>query len=195
MDEIVRKAMAKWPDVPFAYGWLALDARGRWLLKGDPITNPAVVAFIGRNYAVDERGRWYFQNGPQRVFVTLAATPWILSLDDEGRLATHVGTPAGAAREAWLDEAGRVLFVTDVGAGALVDRDLAALVQRLVDAEGDRLDDAAITRWIEGAGTDDAPWVALADGRIRIERLPPGPVGARFGFDPDPRPDAGEPEC
>lgn len=187
--------MAKWPDVPFAYGWLALDARGRWLLKGDPITNPAVVAFIGRNYAVDERGRWYFQNGPQRVFVTLAVTPWILSLDDDGRLATHVGTPAGAVREAWLDDAGHVLFVTDVGTGALVDRDLAALVQRLVDAEGNRLDDAAVTSWIDGAAADDTPWVALADGRIRIERLPQGAVGARFGFDPDPRPDAGEPEC
>jgi len=195
MDEIVKKAMAKWPDVPFAYGWLALDARGRWLLKGDPITNPAVVAFIGRNYAVDERGRWYFQNGPQRVFVTLAVTPWILSLDDDGRLATHVGPPAGTAREAWLDDAGHVLFVTDVGAGALVDRDLAALVERLVDAEGNRLDDAAVTVWIEGAAADDMPWVALADGRIRIERLPQGAVGARFGFDPDPRPDAGEPEC
>ncbi len=195
MDEIVRKAMAKWPDVPFAYGWLALDARGRWLLKGDPITNPAVVAFIGRNYAVDERGRWYFQNGPQRVFVTLDATPWILSLDEAGRLATHVGTPAGAVREAWLDDAGRVLFVTDVGPGILVDRDLAALVQRLVDAAGHPLDDAAITRWIEGAGPDEAPWIALADGRLRLGRLPQGPAGARFGFDPDPRPDVGEPEC
>ena len=116
MDEVVKKAMAKWPDVPFAYGWLALDARGRWLLKGDPITNPAVVAFIGRNYAADARGRWYFQNGPQRVFVTLSVTPWILSLDVDGHLVTHVGTRAGAARETWLDDAGHVMFVTDVGA-------------------------------------------------------------------------------
>jgi hypothetical protein len=195
MDEIVKKAMAKWPDVPFAYGWLALDARGRWLLKGDPITNPAVVAFIGRNYAVDARGRWYFQNGPQRVFVTLSVTPWIVSLDDAGRLFTHVGTPAGAVRDAWLDDAGHVLFVTDVGACALVDRDLAALVQRLMDADGTPLDDATITRWIEGAAADAVPWIALADSRIPVGRLPPGALGARFGFVPDPRPDTGEPEC
>jgi hypothetical protein len=195
MDEVVKKAMAKWPDVPFAYGWLALDARGRWLLKGDAITNPAVVAFIGRNYAVDGRGRWYFQNGPQRVFVTLAAAPWILSLDGDGDLVTHVGTPAGAAHEAWIDDAGRILFVTDAGPGALVDRDLGAFTQRLVDADGQPLDDAAITRWIDGAGSDDAPCVALGTGRLPIGRLPPGPAGARFGFDPDPRPDAGEPEC
>jgi len=195
MDEVVKKAMAKWPDVPFAYGWLALDARGRWLLKGDPITNPAVVAFIGRNYAADARGRWYFQNGPQRVFVTLSVAPWILALHADGRLVTHVGAPAGAAHEAWLDRAGHVLFVTDTGTGALVDRDLAALAQRLEDTDGNRLDDDAITRWIEGAGPCEAPWIALADGRIRIGRLPPGPTGVRFGFDADPRPDPDEPEC
>lgn len=195
MDEIVKQAMAKWPDVPFAYGWLALDARGRWLLKGDPITNPAVVAFIGRNYAVDERGRWYFQNGPQRVFVTLSVAPWILSLDVTGRLGTHVGAPAGAVREAWLDAAGHLLFVTDIGVGALVDRDLGALAHRLVDTDGHRLDDDAITRWIEGAEPGIAPSVSLADGHVPIGRLPPGPLGPRFGFEPDPRPDAGEPEC
>ena len=195
MDEVVKKAMAKWPDVPFAYGWLALDARGRWLLKGDPITNPAVVAFIGRNYTVDARGRWYFQNGPQRVFVTLAVAPWILSIDGDGNLVTHVGTPAGAVHEAWIDDAGRILFVTDAGPGALVDRDLGAFTLRLVDGEGKHLDDAAITHWIEGAEPGDTPWIALGTGRLQIGRLPPGPAGARFGFDPEPRPDAGEPEC
>ncbi|MCD6666313.1 MAG: DUF2946 family protein, partial [Hydrogenophaga sp.] len=28
MDEIVKAAMAKWPQVPACYGWLGLDARG-----------------------------------------------------------------------------------------------------------------------------------------------------------------------
>ena len=28
MDDIVKQAMAKWPNVPHCYGWLALDARG-----------------------------------------------------------------------------------------------------------------------------------------------------------------------
>ena len=195
MDEVVKKAMAKWPDVPFAYGWLTLDARGRWLLKGDPITNPAVVGFIGRNYAADPRGRWYFQNGPQRVFVTLSVAPWILSLDVDGNLVTHVGTPTGAVHEAWLDAAGHILFVTDAGPGALVDRDLGAFAQRLVDEDGKRLDDAAITRWIEGAAPGDAPWIALANGRLQIGRLSPGPPDMRFGFVSDPRPDEGEPEC
>ena len=27
------RAMAKWPNVPVAYGWLNLDRRGRWSIK------------------------------------------------------------------------------------------------------------------------------------------------------------------
>ena len=32
MDDIVLQAMVKWPKVPACYGWLGLDARGRWYL-------------------------------------------------------------------------------------------------------------------------------------------------------------------
>lgn len=28
MDDIVKQAMVKWPNVPDCYGWLGLDARG-----------------------------------------------------------------------------------------------------------------------------------------------------------------------
>ena len=80
MDEQVMRAMARWPHVPAVYGWLSLDRRGRWLIRGETISNRAALAFIGRNYAADERGRWYFQNGPQRVFVTLDYTPVVYFL-------------------------------------------------------------------------------------------------------------------
>ena len=30
MDDIVKAALKKWPNVPHCYGWLALDARGDW---------------------------------------------------------------------------------------------------------------------------------------------------------------------
>ena len=33
MDDIVRQAIAKWPNVPHCYGWLGLDARGQWYLR------------------------------------------------------------------------------------------------------------------------------------------------------------------
>ena len=33
MDDIVKQAMAKWPNVPACYGWLGLDGRGQWFLR------------------------------------------------------------------------------------------------------------------------------------------------------------------
>ena len=33
MDDIVRQAMVKWPNVPHCHGWLGLDARGNWYLR------------------------------------------------------------------------------------------------------------------------------------------------------------------
>ena len=32
MDDIVKQALAKWPNVPHCYGWLGLDARGNWYM-------------------------------------------------------------------------------------------------------------------------------------------------------------------
>src|SRR5947207_11971409 len=75
MDELVARSLAKWPNVPAVYGWLALDRRGNWRIKGQRISNAALREFIARNYECDAQGRWFFQNGPQRVYVTLAHTP------------------------------------------------------------------------------------------------------------------------
>src|SRR5919199_5142149 len=90
MDPPVARAMAKWPNVPAVYGWLALDRRGNWLIKGERIANAALRDFIGRNYAADSNGRWYFQNGPQRVFVSLAYTPWVVHYEGDA-LIDHCG--------------------------------------------------------------------------------------------------------
>ncbi|EAY63818.1 conserved hypothetical protein [Burkholderia cenocepacia PC184] len=35
MDDIVRQALAKWPNVPDCTGWLLLDRRGTWRLRDD----------------------------------------------------------------------------------------------------------------------------------------------------------------
>ena len=105
MDQIVARAMQKWPNVPDVYGWLRLDRRGNWWLKsgqapGGPvferIGNPAVVEFIGRNYAHDASGRWFFQNGPQRVFVSLDYLPLVYRLE-HAALVAHTGAAAGRA--------------------------------------------------------------------------------------------------
>jgi hypothetical protein len=90
MDEQVLRSLVKWPNVPHCFGWLALDRRGQWRMRdefaqvnglpGHAIQHTALNEFITRNYACDTRGRYFFQNGPQRVFITLDATPWIVRI-------------------------------------------------------------------------------------------------------------------
>ena len=123
MDDAVLRSMAKWPNVPDVYGWLSLDRRGNWLLKGERIGNAALREFIGRNYAADERGRWYFQNGPQRVFVALAYTPLVVHYEGD-QLVDHCGRPFVPAL-ALQDDEGSVLFEGGQTVALLDDRDLA----------------------------------------------------------------------
>jgi hypothetical protein len=128
MDETVLRSMAKWPDVPDVYGWLSLDRRGNWLIKGERIGNAAFREFISRNYAADARGCWYFQNGPQRVFVALAYTPLVLHFENDA-LFDHCGRPF-QSEQAYLDEEGSVLMRGKPGVGLLDDRDLAVYEDR-----------------------------------------------------------------
>ena len=137
MDDIVRQAMAKWPHVPDCYGWLGLDERGNWYMrddrvqaagpfaqaKGSLLRHDKLVAFIHRNYERDDAGRWYFQNGPQRVYVELQATPWIWRLQPDGGIASHTGLPA-RLRSCLVDEGGRVYLDTDLGLGLVHTQDI-----------------------------------------------------------------------
>ena len=141
MDEIVKAAIAKWPDVPDCQGWLGLDARGQWRMrdaqaqragpftspvpaaKGQVIVHEKLIAFIGRNYACDGVGRWFFQNGPQRVHVELEVTPWIWRLQPDGTLRSHTGRSA-AYQSCWLDEQGRLYVETDLGFGLVHSQDM-----------------------------------------------------------------------
>ena len=190
MDETVIRAMAKWPNVPAVCGWLSLDRRGVWRLKGEPIPNRAVVDFIARNYASDGRGRWFFQNGPQRVFVDLAYTPWVYSLDGRGTLVTHTGRGCGAVGGAWLDEAGTMILAGEPGPGMVDDRDLMALSDRLVDERGRPAEDALVAAFIESPPGSE-PVLRLEHGRarVRVGRIASGEVAASLGFDPHPAED------
>ena len=131
MDEIVARSLAKWPNVPAVYGWLSLDRRGNWLIKGERIGNAALREFIGRNYEADDRGRWYFQNGPQRVYVSLAYTPLVVHYEGDG-LVDHCGRPFAGA-ETLQDDEGSVLFAGAGTVALLDDRDLARFAARLAD--------------------------------------------------------------
>jgi hypothetical protein len=131
MDEMVVRSLAKWPNVPAVYGWLDLDRRGNWLIKGERIGNVALREFIARNYAADEHGRWFFQNGPQRVYVRLAYTPFVMHYEGE-HLFDHCGQPVEAV-ETFVDDEGSVLIRGSRGIGLLDDRDLG----RYADLEKD----------------------------------------------------------
>ena len=149
MDEIVRAALAKWPNVPACVGWLGLDARGDWYLRDDRVqaAGPFPAArgsriehdklrdFIARNYLADASGRWFFQNGPQRVYVELEAAPWVWRLwpaGDAARVQSHTGAEARVA-SGWLDERGRLFLGTDLGLGIVHTQDMllaSAAVER-----------------------------------------------------------------
>src|SRR3982750_861612 len=123
MDAVVSQAMAKWPNVPAVYGWLSLDRRGNWLIKGERITNHALREFIARNYEADDQGRWYFQNGPQRVYVALAYTPFVVHFEGD-EMVDQCGRPFAIER-VYLDEEGSVLIEGGGRIALLDDRDLA----------------------------------------------------------------------
>ena len=151
MDDIVRQAMVKWPNVPNAYGWLGLDARGNWYLrdaqaqalgafasgtpgaKGSMLRHEKLIDFIQRNYAADAEGQWYFQNGPQRVYVELELTPWVWRVQADGTVQAHSGQPAQLL-EVLTDESGRVFLRTDLGLGLVHSQDMG-LVADLVEQE------------------------------------------------------------
>lgn len=149
MDDIVRQAMAKWPHVPHCRGWLGLDARGGWYMrddrvqaagpfpasKGSLLRHEKLIEFIHRNYDRDADGQWFFQNGPQRVYVELEATPWIWRLDTEGRPWTHTGQATREVRGTFVDEAGRLYLQTDLGFGLLHTQDMVQAADRVERGE------------------------------------------------------------
>lgn len=137
MDDIVRQAIAKWPNVPHCYGWLGLDERGNWYMRDDRVQaagpfpeargsllrHEKLIEFIHRNYECDAQGQWFFQNGPQRVYVELQATPWIWRVAADGSIASHTGVTA-QVQSCLVDESGRVYLATDRGVGLVHTQDM-----------------------------------------------------------------------
>lgn len=186
MDDIVKAAMAKWPNVPAVYGWLELTARGEWKIKGEPIDNQAICAFIGRNYTNDGCGNWFFQNGPQRVFVSLEATPIVYRLDEFGRLQAHTGALPRELRAAFADAEGRLFLETELGPGLVDSQDTGKFAERLVDGEGRTLDERSLERWSAGDGAaflkPDGLHVQCDTPMVPIERVSSNHWPETFGF-------------
>lgn len=163
MDANVIAAMARWPDVPNAYGWLSLTESGQWRLHprgdawqpeggasshdaaghtpGEGITSPQILQFINRNYTCDAHGQWFFQNGPQKVYVRLDGAPYILHTVGEGHagtlgLRTHSGLDVKTVTAWVLDEAGKLYAQTEHGAGLVAGRDLASVLDGIYTPQG-----------------------------------------------------------
>ena len=157
MDDIVRQAIAKWPNVPDCYGWLGLDARGNWYMrddgaqaagpfadaqfsaqpsahpeparrlaaKGSRLLHDKLVDFIARNYEPDAQGQWFFQNGPQRVYVELEATPMIYRVAQAPDFLVTAHTSAAVmVKASYLDEQGCLYLDTNQGFGLVHSLDM-----------------------------------------------------------------------
>lgn len=148
MDDIVKQAMAKWPNVPDCYGWLGLDARGDWYMrddrvqalgafasgvtgaKGSRLVHDKLIAFIQRNYQADAQGRWFFQNGPQRVYVELEVAPWIWRVQEDLSVQSHTGLYTPCTR-ALVDERGWLFLETHLGLGLVHTQDMGLAAKAL----------------------------------------------------------------
>ncbi|MFZ6733647.1 DUF2946 family protein [Undibacterium sp. Ji42W] len=199
MDDIVKAAMAKWPNVPHCYGWLALDARGNWRMRdersqafnlpGDPIRNAALLAFITRNYLCNEEGCWYFQNGPQRVYVDLEATPYIANTTADGNFSLQHGEQAFTPELAFLDPQGRLQLSSGNILAQLDDRDLALCLPWLT-LGAQSVSDEELLQWLEDASTPGELQLrppGMPDLRVEVQRCEEGQLMREFGFVQKPR--------
>ena len=198
MDDIVKQAMAKWPNVPHCYGWLALDARGKWRMRdersqalglaGDPINNAALLGFINRNYHHDEHGRWFFQNGPQRVYVNLEATPYIAHTDPVHGYVLHTGEALPAIEAAWMTGSGQLLFTSVEKVALLDDRDTAQCLDYL-RIDGTRVEDDQLLAWLDVPQSKVLLTLDFAGERIAVQRIAHDAIAAQFGFVQSPHPE------
>ncbi len=197
MDDIVKQALAKWPNVPHCYGWLALDARGAWRMRderaqklglpGDKINHPALLGFIARNYGCDERDCWYFQNGPQRVYVNLEATPYIARTDPQQGFVLQTGVTLSKPDSAWIGRHGNLILRAGDKLAQVDDRDMAECLAKM-ELDGSQMADDALLEWIADDTKAGRLTLRLSGGAIEVRRLPEDDLAAYFGFVAEPGP-------
>lgn len=172
MDDLVEKALARWPNVPSIAGWLKLNLSGDWLLTGPvpeglSITHPRILNFIARNYGCEPDGRYYFQNGPQKAYVTLEYTPWVYRLYPLGTgglmLVSHTGLVV-LPLACFMDEQGRVLIESDLGVGVLHSADMELFSAGLMEHADGQYRHVAL--W----ALPESPASTLPEQRIGLRR-------------------------
>lgn len=113
--------------MPYCYGWLFLDRRGHWRMRsefaqknhlpGEKIHHLGLIEAIVSHFAIDEKNQYFFQNGPQRVYIDLAYTPYIARLipkqDSQWLLQTNLHQNINPLR-CFLDEKGNILIESEI---------------------------------------------------------------------------------
>lgn len=196
MDAIVAQALAKWPNVPHCYGWLALDARGNWRMRneaaqeqqlaGDKIVHPALIGFIQRNYTHDAQGRYYFQNGPQRVYVDLEVAPYIAHTDPVQGFILHTGQHFTNIAGAYLSTSGRLLLAGADKLALLDDRDMAECLAR-IQLDRQNITDEQLLEWMKQHGNGGTLTLRTATNEILLHYIEDAAISNRFGFICKPR--------
>jgi hypothetical protein len=123
LDPTIISAIAKWPGVPFCYGWLFLDRRGSFRIRneysqkhhlpGEIIKHKGLCDTIRKNICIDSHKQFFFQNGPQRVYLSLAYCPYVVRLIPDQKnlwvLQNHLSEEISPTR-CFLDEKGNILL-------------------------------------------------------------------------------------
>ncbi|MER2553035.1 MAG: DUF2946 family protein [Thauera sp.] len=174
-----------WPMVPACYGWLALDARGIWRLRGETVSHGGLIAFLCAHYARDEDGCWLVHNGPQRVFVDLEAAPLILRLHPDGSLRSHTGRTVTPVAPLLIDADGNAFMATGDGPAMIDDRDLATFASALTTTDRAAAGDDDLLALLGGGHHPDLRWRGLA-----VEFCARGDIPQRLGYRPCPAPAA-----
>ena len=183
MDASVLRAMDQWPDVPAAFGWLALDQRGRWLLRGKVVDLPLSIAFFNRNFTCDDQGRWFVQNGPQRVFVTLDYLPLIWQLNADGVLKDQTGHELTDPQTAYIDEYSNLIVVDEAGPGRVADEALFPVLDELRDGAGGVLGADGLDALMAGQGE---AYLHLCGQKLRVGTVEAKALPDLFGFQKTP---------
>lgn len=212
MDPQVIAALSRWPNVPHCYGWLALDPRGHWRMRdertqqqglaGDIIRHEALIGFIHRNYTSDATGGWFFQNGPQRVYVELAYTPWVIRLEPSGQNQLEgpdwrcrcTSGPLFQPQACYLDESGNVLLAGHVNEAQLQSPGSPFAIGLLHDHDLDAFS-AQADLCLEPAETGTLGYWHWQGHPIAIERILRADVPSRFGFIASPQQQARYTPC
>lgn len=196
LDPDTLRVMARWPDVPAVTGWLTLDGTGRWSIRGQRIKHPLILAHIQSHYDCDAQGRWFFQNGPQRVFVSLEKAPHVLQAlgDADPAFRDQCERRQATFERVIVDEDGQMYLLGEYGLGYVLDQDLPAMMARLSRLDGETMAEpdliAALEAFLTALNETPQPAPTLAwrnDNRyLPVEGCRLDALETRFGFQKEP---------